>query len=104
MKKIILLLVTLLPFSVVAQIQTKYLQTNELSEKGVFRTEEGTDFKAKKEIKVDVAQLLLEDEQEIDSGLPFRFGKAVDVDYTLLIVRLILIVPKETAIRTCQMG
>lgn len=67
MKKTILLLMTLLPIGVLAQIQTKYLQNNHLSEKGVFLTEKVKDTKAIKEIIVDVSQLLREDEEEKDS-------------------------------------
>jgi len=78
-----LILLVLIPITCIAQIPTRFVEPNEISEKGVFRTEEIKSENSKKQIRIDHQKLLAEDEKENGTGLPVRFGKAVDVDYNL---------------------
>ncbi|MCG8322164.1 MAG: T9SS type A sorting domain-containing protein [Cytophagales bacterium] len=59
---------------------TRIFKASQIAEKGVFSTEK---VKAKKELNVDLTQVLRDDEKEKGSGMPYRFGKAVDVNYNL---------------------
>ena len=80
MKKLYFILLVLAPLSIAAQIPTRFLNTPEITKKGIFETKQ---VEAKKELKVDLTQVLKEDEEEKGMGMPYRFGKAVDVNYTL---------------------
>ena len=80
MKKLYFYFLFLVPLGISAQVPTRIFNTSEITDKGIFRTEK---VKAKKELNVDLTQVLKDDEREKDTGMPYRFGTAVDVNYSL---------------------
>lgn len=80
MKKLYLCFIFLVPLGTTAQVPTRIFKASQIAEKGVFSTEK---VKAKKELNVDLTQVLRDDKKEKGSGMPYRFGKAVDVNYKL---------------------
>lgn len=83
MKSTFLTLLTLVCVSLcsTAQIQTQYAQHALLGERGVFGVPQRGVLQQLP--KIDVSVLLQEDSLEANMSVPFRFGQAMEVDYTL---------------------
>ena len=65
MKKLYRCFIFLVPLGTTAQVPTRIFKASQIAEKGVFSTEK---VKAKKELNVDLTQVLRDDEKEKGSG------------------------------------
>lgn len=78
---ITLLFIVLISGGVVAQVQTRFLEDLSLDDSGIFGAPPlGT---VQDLPKIDLAKLVEEDELQESMAVPFRFGYAMDVNYSV---------------------